>query len=294
MKPDKALSKLNQTSVLLASKTLPITRLDKDIKSIVMIEQHLGKGNYGDVYRGHIVKTDQPIAIKRVNIIKHDKPHFIRAEIESLYHAMNGGCTPYVCEIYDVLFDSVNQLLFFIMEYLDGESLEELILDTDVASDQDLMPIITPLALGLKCLHDNGIAHRDIKPENIMLTEQGPKWIDFGLSCFQNCDESPGVGNLATIAPEILANPTKQPKTLEEWKQADLWSFGCVVYETITTETLPTQINFVLAFKANPKQFQVDLEAPINGLEVISSDKFPQSLDVLRGCLVLKHLQIVT
>lgn len=279
---------MNQTAILLSSKTLPITKLDRDIDSILVADEHIGAGHYGNVYRGRIIETGKQVAIKRVNIVKHDKPHFIRAEIEALYHAMKGGCNKYVCEIYDVLFDSVNQKLFFVMEFLDGPTLEEAVSETKVKSDEDTVPIITPLALGLKCLHDNDIAHRDIKLENIVVTEEGPKWIDFGLSCYLGCDESPFVGNLATMAPEILANTTKQIKTLKEWKQADIWSFGCAVYDIITTEVLPTQMSLILALKKDPKGFQVDYNKPIEGLEVIPSDQFPQTLAVLRKSLVLK------
>jgi serine/threonine protein kinase len=286
----KALRQVDPNMALLAdmlsSETLPIKKIDRDIKSILQATRVLGQGSYGTVYLGHFIGSEQPIAIKRVNVLKHMKPRLIKAEIESLYQAMKGGCSDYVSIVYDVLFDSVNQQIYFLMEYLDGPSLETPI---ETKNDADALPIITPLALGLKCLHDNGIAHRDIKLENIVMTKTGPKWIDFGLSCYVACPESVNTGNLTSMAPELLASALKrEPKTLQQWIMSDIWSYGCIVYEIIAKDILPTQLNLVMSFKRDPKAFTVDVSKPIEGLGVISEELFPQSLAMLRRTLQLE------
>lgn len=227
--------------------TLPITKI-ADINSYFTRLDFLGQGAFGKVYKTTLSKPigDQPkgtqVAVKIQNLRNKTSEQIARLhnELEILERAK--GC-PYVNQIYDVLYDSKTKNLYFVLEYLDGKELFEVYKGWGkVVSEDGFFSIVPQLIKGLQCLHNKGIAHRDIKAENVMLTKRGRAiWIDFGLSCATDvvsCGVGLAVGTFATMAPEVIA---RSITTNDEWKTADLWSFGCLLYELCTRREFPLQ-----------------------------------------------------
>ena len=238
--------------------TLPVTRVAaSEIGDLFNDMKLLGSGAFGMVYKTTLRRAiaNQPIgatvAVKVQQLSKMDSKQIdrLRVEIEILKNAE--ACHPYVNKIYDVLYNAETKQLFFVLEYLSGTELWKLSQTWAGRRTEDkFISYVFDLIEGLQCLHERGIAHRDIKPENVMITDQNKAvWIDFGLSCSvpTGCNSEP-VGTLATIAPEVLCGYTRTPR---EWKQADYWSFGCMLYELATGKEFPAQERLQQELKRN-------------------------------------------
>jgi serine/threonine protein kinase len=86
---------------------------------------------------------------------------------------------------------------------------------------------------------------------NIIISDNNHvvKWLDLGLSCLRVCEADDGVGSLITMAPEILTESMiGEGVNVLEWKKADVWSFGCVIYELLKGHTSPVQDDLTDSF----------------------------------------------
>jgi len=135
--------------------------------------------------------------------------------------------------------------IFIAMEYIEGQTLKELISSGRTPSTVDRSPITshllpitqildiaTQLASGLAAAHEKGIVHRDLKPANIMLTEQGQaKIVDFGLAKLKGMSRltksGTTLGTVAYMSPE-------QALGKEVDQRSDIWSLGVILYEMLT------------------------------------------------------------
>ncbi|MCE5277623.1 MAG: serine/threonine protein kinase [Planctomycetaceae bacterium] len=117
-------------------------------------------------------------------------------------------------------------LYFFIMEYVDGLSLRQ-ILDAGTTGPREALAIVPQICDALQYAHDRGIVHRDIKPENILMSRTGQvKIADFGLAKLV----SSGMGTPRYMAPEQMQRPG------EVDHRADIYSLGVVFYQMLTGE----------------------------------------------------------
>ncbi len=119
-----------------------------------------------------------------------------------------------------------------LMEYVKGETLEEINLDNIAFLTQ----LTVDVADGLAQMHEKGFVHADIKPANIMVTrEKKIKIIDFGQSCEINTVKDRIQGTPDYIAPEQVKKQRITPKT-------DIFNFGATLYWMITRQNIPTLI----------------------------------------------------
>lgn len=139
----------------------------------------LGKGGMGEVYLAHDTKLDRDVAVKVLpESLRNDPERLARFRREakaaaSLQH-------PNIGTIFAL--EEIDDSLFIVMEYVDGQTLAEAIPKGGMDLDTFFATFI-PLADALTHAHDQGRGHRDIKPGNIMLAKDGtPKILDFGLA----------------------------------------------------------------------------------------------------------------
>ena len=207
------------------------------------IEEKLGEGGMGVVYKAHDIKLDRTVALKflpyHLTQSEEDKQRFIREA-----KAAAGLNHPHICTIHAVDENDGNQ--FIVMEYVDGETLRQRSEIRDQKSEvsqhgtwnQELGTAIDyalQIAEALQQAHKKDIVHRDIKPENIMITEDNRiKVMDFGLAKLKgdkNLTKSGStVGTMAYMSPEQI-----QGQDVDH--RADIFSFGVVLYEMLTGQT---------------------------------------------------------
>ena len=194
----------------------------------------LGAGGMGEVYKACDTRLDRIVAIKVVNPLVAGDPE-LRLRFEREAHAVARLNHPHICTLHDVGADQ--GVSFFVMEYLEGETLAERLSRTALTLDQ-LLRYAIQIADALDAAHREGITHRDLKPANIMLTERGAKLLDFGLAKLKGRHE-PGTrdgeltilgqtpGTLHYMAPEQLEGKQTDART-------DIFAFGAVLYEMAT------------------------------------------------------------
>jgi serine/threonine protein kinase len=198
------------------------------------ILEKLGEGGMGVVYKAIDSKLDRPVAIKflpvHLSASADNKARFIQEARATA--ALNH---PNILNIYDI--DEQDGGLFFVMEYIEGETLKSRInalKTTEGLPVRQAIDLITQIAQGLKAAHEKEIVHRDIKPENIMLTKDGnPKIMDFGIAKLKSgtglTKTGMSLGTISYMSPE-------QAQGVVTDQRSDIWSLGVVLYEILTGE----------------------------------------------------------
>ncbi|MBI1375155.1 MAG: protein kinase [Phycisphaera sp.] len=185
-----------------------------------IIVKHLGCGRYSTVYEAFHRVLLRPVALK---IPMPGKS--IHAFIKEA-NAMARIDHPNVVRIHQVA--SFHGYPFCVMEYVDGQTLEEKMKPTGKIGEFETLCIAEGVACGLAAAWKRGIIHRDIKPPNILVTRDGVvKVADFGLSASSDAPDKAVVGTPWYIAPEVVLG---EPIDF----RADMYSLGCTMYHMLT------------------------------------------------------------
>ena len=207
-----------------------------------------GAGGMGEVYRALDVRLDRTVAIKVLPAAVASDPEF-RQRFEREAKVIAALSHPSICGLYDVGEEPNPQtpeaapIRFLVMEYLEGETLEETLRKKTLPIDQTLR-IAIQIADALDKAHRKGIVHRDLKPGNLMLTPGGPaKLLDFGLARMRPATVS-GMSVAATISAPLTERGTilgtlqymspEQIEGRETDSRSDLFALGAIVYEMAT------------------------------------------------------------
>src|SRR5579863_4115563 len=144
----------------------------------------LGRGAMGVVYHATDPAIGRSVAIKTIRILDiHDAQQRARLRDRLFREARSAGALshPGIVTIYDM--DEVDGLAYIAMEFVDGETLEEILSRTPPLGKDRVKEIFRQAAAALDYAHRKGIIHRDIKPANIMIDASGAvKITDFGIA----------------------------------------------------------------------------------------------------------------
>ena len=194
------------------------------------IQDEIGRGGMGIVYRAEDIKLKRPVALK---FLPPEWTQDKEARERFLQEARAAAALshPHICTIYEV--DESNQQLFIAMEYIEGEVLRERSRRGPLPLE-DALNLTAQAAEGLEAAHRKGIIHRDIKSANIMVTDKGQaKIMDFGLAKLRGgsslTKEGATIGTVAYMSPEQARGEKVDHRT-------DIWSLGVVIYEMLTGE----------------------------------------------------------
>ncbi len=201
----------------------------------------LGAGGMGEVYRARDHRLGRDVALKILpESLANDRARLERLEREA--KSLAAIEHPGIASLYS--FEEHDQKRFFVMELVPGETLAKR-LERGALAFEEARLIFLQVAEALEAAHQKGILHRDLKPGNIQITPQGRvKVLDFGLaksledpSDASDLAESPTKAQ-ATELGVILGTASymspEQARGKRLDKRSDVWSFGCVLYETLT------------------------------------------------------------
>ena len=194
----------------------------------------LGTGAMGEVYRARDTTLDRDVAIKVLSeSLAGDETRLARFEREakllaSLNHAN-------IASVYGLGVDDDRR--FIVMELVEGETLTERIVRRPRMTVDEALAIAHQIAEALETAHNAGIVHRDVKPSNVLLTPGGAvKVLDFGLAKGIAFEADEPAANLTRDDALMGTPPYMSPEQIRcepTDKRADIWGFGCVLYEML-------------------------------------------------------------
>jgi serine/threonine protein kinase len=237
-----------------------------------VLEQELGAGGMGRVYRARLVGEagfERPVVIKK--LLDATDPGLIALFVEEarryavLDHENIG-------RIFD--FERIDNDLCIVLEFIDGWSLSEFIdrhLILDKLPPAELVVfIVSRVCRGLQYVYERAaIVHRDISPSNIMMTREGTvKLIDFGIAARSGTRSENLEGKPSYMAPEVIAS-------MHMDNRSDIFSLGSVFYEMLTLDRLfkadtaeATLIEVVAGVMRSPLEVNPDVPRPV--LEILA------------------------
>lgn len=197
------------------------------------IVSELGRGGMGVVYKAREESLDRFVAIKMLgNQLVDNESVALRFMREA--RAVADLNHPNLVQVFRV--DRHEEQPYFVMEYVEGESLKRLIQREDKMQPLRALQILKEVAAGLAAAHDKGVIHRDIKPENIMLTRYGGvKVVDFGIARVEEpgtrlTTTGIGLGTPSYLSPEVCLSQDVD-------QRSDIFSLGVVLFEMLTGDT---------------------------------------------------------
>ena len=191
------------------------------------IVSKIGQGGMGVVYKAEDTKLNRPVAMKFLPagaFEESDKVRFLNeAKTAARLHHPN------ICPIYEV--DEADGQLFFVMAYLEGQPLGNVLRNQPMETNQALALAIQ-IAGGLEEARRQGVVHRDIKPANIIVNPQGHAYIvDFGLALA-------GGSSRLTVPGSVMGTPSymspEQARGRPVDNRADVWALGVVLFEMLS------------------------------------------------------------
>ena len=193
-----------------------------------VIEEKLGRGGWGVVYRAHDPELKRPVAVKRIPLGDDGQRERWQREAwttANLHH-------PHIVSVYDA--SQTEDAAYLVMELLTGGTLRQRM--TAPLPWQEGVSLLLPLCPALAYAHQKDVIHRDIKPENILFSGDGTiKLVDFGIAYLIGASRltaSDGlVGTISYAAPEQLQGGAVDCR-------ADIFALATVLYESLVGQTL--------------------------------------------------------
>ncbi|HKY97557.1 MAG TPA: protein kinase [Gemmatimonadaceae bacterium] len=212
--------------------SLPVQRLREALSGSYSIDRELGRGGMATVYLAQDAKHDRVVALKVLHpdLAASLGPDRFLREIKLAARLNHPHILP--------LFDSgeMNGFLYYVMPYVEGESLRERLDRDGKLGIDEAVRLTQGIASALDYAHRQGIVHRDVKPENVMLYENMPMVMDFGIAkavaAGSDTLTQTGmmIGTPAYVSPEQAAGETNLDG------RSDQYSLACMLYEMISGE----------------------------------------------------------
>lgn len=215
--------------------------LGKVLSGRYKIESIIGHGGFGYVYRATHLSLEIPVAVKVMHSHTKDDAEKLR-RFENEAKSLAKIVSSHVVKTMDY---GLSPVAFIVMEFVEGETLDKLLANKSLSSGE-LISIFEQVCSGLSAAHDIGLVHRDLKPSNIMVSRKdnsvSAKILDFGIAKINSDDSEVGSGSKLTLTGEIMGSPAYMSP--EQWmartidNRSDIYSLGCVMYESFTGKPL--------------------------------------------------------
>lgn len=205
------------------------------------IQKLLGEGGMGFVYLARHKVIDKKVAVKVLRLEMAKDREILDRFLQEAKAASSIG-NPHIIDIAD-FGDLPDGSTYFVMEYLEGQSLSELVGATKQLSAERICHIARQMADGLAAAHERGIIHRDLKPDNIFLIQRGSdpdfvKILDFGIAKVTGSASDTKLTKAGAVfgTPHYMSPEQAAGAPIDH--RADIYALGVMLYE-LTSGKLP-------------------------------------------------------
>ena len=267
-------------------------KIGQIVKERYEILEILGEGGMAFVYKARDTQLERFVAIKTLKPNYVNQGTFVDRFKREAKTAANLN-HPNIVQIFDW---GIEDEPYFVMEYIEGNTLTSIIAKNRTISLSDILFIGAQVSSGLHAAHQKGLVHRDIKPGNIMITPDGKvKVTDFGIVSLQN--EESDITKTGSILGTASYISPEQAQGKSVSIESDLYSLGTVLYELITGKApfsgdspISTAAKHLTEKPEKPSLFRRDLPRGVESailklLEKATYDRFKSAED-LRAILL--------
>jgi serine/threonine-protein kinase len=194
------------------------------------IEQMIGAGAMGTVYRARYTKTGQEVALKII-AGGHDTKPTALARFEREAEILKKLSHPGIVRLF--AHGRYKGTPFYVMEFIQGHSLEEELQRRRRFSWEEIVDLGQQICAALQHAHEKGIVHRDLKPANVMMTPEGvAKLTDFGIA--KGVEATQLTATNCTVGTASYMSPEQCRGERNLTHKSDLYSLGVMFYELLT------------------------------------------------------------
>ncbi len=251
------------------------------------LKRLIGQGGMAQVYYGWDVKLQRPVAVKVIDARYRDRPSYAERFVREA-QAVASWRHEHIIQVYYA--DEEDGLYYFAMEYIDGQSLAQMLeKQRGPLPQEEVLRIGQAVAGALDYAHQQGVIHRDIKPANILLAKDGRVVLtDFGLAL----DMHQGSIGEAFGTPHYIS-PEQARRSADAVPQSDIYSLGVVFYEMLTgavpfDDPSPTSValQHITQAPPPPREVNPDLNAATEAVILEALEKRPEARPRTAGALV--------
>src|SRR6476661_1839166 len=209
-----------------------LARLSSALSGSYRVEREIGTGGMATVFLAQDLRHDRKVALKVLRpelaaVIGADR---FLAEIKTTANLQH----PHILPLHDS--GSVDGFLFYVMPFIDGESLRDRLNREQQLPVNDTVRLATEIASALDYAHRHGVVHRDIKPENILLHDGSALVADFGIALAVSTAGSRMTETGMSLGTPHYMSPEQAMGEREITPRSDVYALGCVTYEMLVGE----------------------------------------------------------
>ncbi|WP_344969704.1 serine/threonine-protein kinase [Salinactinospora qingdaonensis] len=238
------------------------------------LEEQIGSGGMGEVWRGTDILLSRPVAIKLLHGTQMAEPTS-RERFRTEGRITAGLSHPNIAQVYD--YGEQDERAFLVMELVPGEPLSSILKRNNGLEAGVTLDILTQAAKALSAAHAHGVVHRDIKPGNLLVTEEGTvKLTDFGIA---RGDTSVTLTQTGMVMGTAQYISPEQASGSSATHSSDLYALGVVAYECLAGRppfTADTPLALALAHtREPPPPLPSSVPAPVRSLVERMLEKSP-------------------
>ncbi|MDU4883886.1 Stk1 family PASTA domain-containing Ser/Thr kinase [uncultured Clostridium sp.] len=248
--------------------------------------EKIGEGGMAIVYKARDNKLSRLVAVKILKVeFANNKD--ISDKFKKEATAIANFSDANIVNVLDVGHEEEGNIDYFVMEYVDGKTLKDLIVENGKLNYTVAISIGIQIAKALECAHRNNIIHRDVKPQNILVTENGlVKVTDFGIA---KSSTSATITNTTTIMGSAHYLSPEQAKGTFVDLRSDIYSLGIVLYEMVTgllpfdgESPVTIALKHIQSEPIEPKKYNISIPDSLNNLIMKSISK--ESVNRYQNC----------